>query len=449
MHSFTVDPPNTTQRSPFVTLRGTKTVDTTAVFVNATSGTSRYPTNTSWEADILLTKGVNTITVYAEDTNSNRTNDTVLSIDAGSSEERTRTMFNTFDEWGLLLNLRRLPGEKNLYYRNRLIHTEEKLGGTSYAFLIEAVRRELSLLGKEDVLTVRVVEEIGQPLAVGVNLTIETTRLTVEANVLRKDSEAIVVDSGSGEFVLSEELSEFEELSLVTRSGQEIPSSTFEVLSDRRTVRIFSPHKYLYATYKYVAVLPWSSYFDLASLVVGLNALSCPKGRKFITASTTNGTVACSLLKRTGRETISSEEDTTFDYCEARLIEMWDQGYQDSLLNVNGTHFGTKLEVIAKQLRQKSNLFVLGTVLDRDRVVRTLDAKRTFSVLPHLADADPSYYSCTKASDTNRYNQYDYLAYNGACPNHSSESLVLQGHHGRVFVAGVGSSLCGVDVVER
>ena len=67
------------------------------------------------------------------------------SVTAAAGSVVTRTAFNQFDEFGLLLGLPRLKGELNSSYKRRLSNTMVDLANSTYRGLINAITRELGL----------------------------------------------------------------------------------------------------------------------------------------------------------------------------------------------------------------------------------------------------------------------------------------------------------------
>ena len=435
--------------SPFVILTGQRDTSIVSIFVDGSSYGTRFPTNTTWERDVEIRPGNTSISVYATDSIGNTTDTVQIPIPAEVPKSFVSSVFNSLDEKGLILNIPRLKGEKNLNYRNRLQHAETELGGTNYRFLLQALRRDLSLAITEDSLEVIVKETNGRPVATNVFLTIESTRLTVEADQLRKDNETVLLDPGNKEFTLTKELRSSLDLFLTTRGGVRISPTDIEVLDDNQTIRVYKSPGQLLATYKYIESLSWSTHSTITAIRNQLNTMVTDSGITFMTA--TMKASASSLLSknlvRQGRVKIDQEETTKFDVMDFRIVEAWDKRFQDSLLDEYGLYFGTKLEWIANSISGKSNTFFRDTTLDRDRVINR-DIPRSFSVLPTLTDSRIGYYKCLKSSDTKRYTTWDFKAYNGYCPNHSTHTLTLEGHTGFEMRGGVGSQLKAFDVKE-
>jgi hypothetical protein len=80
-------------------------------------------------------------------------------------EPETHPIFNAFDDYGLLLGLKRLPEERNSEYKQRLLDVFVHPGSASYKGIINTVNRELGTKFT-DAITIDVVRDAnGVPLA--------------------------------------------------------------------------------------------------------------------------------------------------------------------------------------------------------------------------------------------------------------------------------------------
>lgn len=447
---ITVDTPTQVQASPFITLRGSRSADVIVVDINSSSQGTRYPTNFTWEKDLTLAKGRNDFQIQGKDAFNKRTTTLTTTITVPDTETTTFSIFNPLDEYGLLLNIKRRPGEKNLHYRNRLQSVQTDLGGTTYRFLIEGLRRDLCIRKREEVLTISLVENAttGLTQSKEVFAELDATRIVFDCAAFRKDNQPLRLDPGSREAALDEELRSDRDLLLLTRGGSEVRSEDVEVLDDKRTLRVHgSWPDHLLATYRYTKSIDWDSYTTLTDVVNRINVLQGENGVRVFSAVTTNGSLLSKYLIRTPRTLITLDQPLTLNHTYVRVIEAWDTRYHDSLLDNDGLYFNTKLEKFAKTLQQASGIFMKDTVLDRSRVLSP-GVSRTFSVLPHKADPRYGYYRCPDPTDTKKYTYWDWKAHNRKCPNHATYTLEFVGNSYIDTENGIGSDLQAVDVTE-
>lgn len=430
MSSVTVSEIAKHPRSPFVTIRGERSRDIASISIDNDSTATRYPSTTTFEADVLPRIGSQTIEIKAT-TNSGLVSDTlyIFYTDKNILPEIT-TLFNDLDEWGVLLNTPRLPGEKNQFYKKRLLHADQKLGGTSYDLLNRALQRSLSLNRIDGVISVSVPESTttGKPSSTGVFLSVESSRVVVFADMLRIDNERVHVDPGSFRATLSQEVVNHKSVVLYDRSGSKVDSSLISFEEDNKELVLNKIEKQdLLATYKYKAVFPFSDYPTLDTLVSGLNSITTASGVTLLSASTNYPAYKSKNIVRIFSRVIRPGTPLTLDWSEVRIIDVKDKPYRDSLLNEDGSAFNTKLEWIAKQAHQKSNIFLKDTVLNRDRIARA-GTPRVFAVLPRLNDPVQQYYLSEDPSDTTKYKAKDFYHLSGQSPGNINYSLVRHGH---------------------
>ena len=80
-------------------------------------------------------------------------------------EQKTKNIFNTFDEHGVLLGLERLSGEKNKNYKQRLMDVGINRASSTYTGLMNGINRELGLVSYStiEVLVAGVIAEDAVP----------------------------------------------------------------------------------------------------------------------------------------------------------------------------------------------------------------------------------------------------------------------------------------------
>jgi len=103
---------------------------------------------TTWSYNLALTAGNNEIEVIAAITTdiSNAISSPVFAtIYLIVSTPEVYNVWNCFDEFGLLLGLQRIPGEKNREYRARLLDVYINPANSTYDGLLNGISRELGL----------------------------------------------------------------------------------------------------------------------------------------------------------------------------------------------------------------------------------------------------------------------------------------------------------------
>ena len=101
-------------------------------------------------------------------------------------EQKVKNIFNSLDEHGVFLGLKRLNGEKNEDYKQRLLEVGVKKANSSYGGLINGMNRELGL-GYYDAITVT----ISTPVTAGYVPAIVIDQATIK---LYKDFYSLTID---------------------------------------------------------------------------------------------------------------------------------------------------------------------------------------------------------------------------------------------------------------
>lgn len=448
MKAFTVDAIALPIRSPFVTLSGTKdpTVDT--VSVNSDSASTRFPTETTWEADLHLGAGDNRIEIQATDLAENQTEVVTLTLTLPKVEPETSAVFNPLDDKALEIMLERLPGEKNLHLKNRILDAEKNPGNATYEGLVRALSRELSLDLTEDAFTITPIEDTTARVlrATEAFLTIEPTRLLIEARELRKEKEKLRIDPGTGEGTLTEIPRSKEDLKLQGLDGKPLEQDQFELV-DEKKVRLLSGSELLLASYHYLKEITITSSTTLSSLETSVEAVTGISGQALFTATVKSGEGAkrADRIVRVVRSRIG-RDGLKLDLAQFKLSELANQAFRKSLLNSYGTHLETKLAAYAGISRSRGRVFLRDTVLDVDEVLEDEAPRQEHLALPHLFDPVLRWFRCSDPADTTRYGERHRARGADLCPVHSTRALLAEGHGKEDFRSGPGLELRMVKV---
>lgn len=128
-----------------VMITGTKSESIAQIEVNGITDLVSYPSKTSWVVDMPLIGGRNIFDIRAIDTQGNTSEYRRVETEVETSTPDVFNYFNRFDDFGLMLDLPRLPGENNYDYRERIKDVMIHRGGPDYPGLMNAIIRELGL----------------------------------------------------------------------------------------------------------------------------------------------------------------------------------------------------------------------------------------------------------------------------------------------------------------
>jgi hypothetical protein len=448
MISFTLVPLNLPLRSPFVTFRGERDVTVDTVYINGSSEGVSFPTSTTWEYDAHLSPGTNAFEFQAEDVAANRSGVLRTEVVLQDAAAENHNIFNALDDLGLEVMIERLPGEKNYYLKNRILDAETNLGNTTYRGLVRGLSRELSLQIAEDVLTITPTEDTTARTLRAHNayITIEPTRLLLEADELRVEGERLRLDPGSGEVGLAQIPLSKEDLRLQTRDGKVLESWEYE-LADEQTLRGLSGHRLLLASYNYKHPIQLAADTTLAQLETAIEAITGLATTTLFQVTVAAG-YATALAKNLVREIrlLIDREGLSLDLCYAQPTPLGDEDFRVSLRNEYDTFLGTRLESYARMSNARSRILLQDTLLDRDNVLDP-DPNEDLAVLDHIFDPVLSYYRCADPTDSGRYSRREFEVGSGYCPNHPTKELKLVGIRPEQVQAGVADDVEMVAVV--
>lgn len=444
---ITVEPVSEPLRSPFITLRGERDPSVTIVEVDGVEEGTVFPTATSWLRDVHLDAGAQVFEVCGVSAGGDRTETLSISISYAPVSTRIDTVFNRLDDMALEVGLERLPGEKNLYLRNRVLDAWTTLGNATYEGLMRALARELSLDTIENAFVISLVDDsdTGVLRAQDVYVTVEPTRVLFESEVFQRSSERIRIDPGSGEAELEKLPLSKESLELRTRSGRALELSEFELVEGSR-IRVFAPESELFASYRYHAIVEieeTTTLTELASAIEALERISEDSIFSVEVDSEVEDSLA-RLLVRPTRERIP-RDGLPLSLSEIQITPLSDKAFQESLENEYGTYLNTKLEAFAKRARAKGRSFLEDTILDRD-VLLTPDPKKEASALTSRTDPVLAFYRSSDPTDSARYSEDMYVRGDGASPVDITLPLLREGLLGKDIQSGPADDLSMVGV---
>lgn len=423
---FTIDSINSPITNSFLTLKGKKDSSTALVSINGDYSATEYPDPSSWEYAIHLSIGANTITIQGTDTASNRSSTNTLYIQLSSNTIKPFLFYNYLDDKAAESSVTRLPGEKNLGLRNRVLDAGLKPGGTNYIGLINGVSRELSLKIIDSVFTItptlfnnQLVRNLNNAFII-----IEPTRILIEGDELVVHGEKVRINPGNRQATLAQLPVSKQAIKLTTLQGKVVNQDDYSIVD--QTLTVLPDNDLLLAEYKYYLVVSTINK-TLATLATDITALQTPAGATPFTCSITSGysTSSAAFLIRLFRTAISNS-GLILDLSKLQITNLNDSKYATSLLNTTGTYLDTKLEAFAEKTRVRSHIFLRDTIMDLDSLTIFSD-DQDLSALPNIFDPLVGYYKCSNPNDSNRYTYFDYVRGSGICPNHSTCSLSRAG----------------------
>lgn len=398
-------------------------------------------TLTTWRAELRLSPGNNRMEINGLDVAGNTSESIVFNIELPTLPQEQKRVFNVFDEFGLLLSLPRLVGEKNQFYKNRLADvnahpSDTTLTGVTYGSSREIGLRVVNAINitsplDGDLMATRSLDgavKVGQ-----VYMDITSTRL--------RTRECHVIEPATQRIALTDVPRLVSELVITTLEGDLIEDTKWEYDSRNNEVK-FLTHKLnglsVYASFPYKRRIDLRS-INLSSLKSTIQAITDPDGLPLFQVSIlVDPAISAADLIPTPRPGLMTSSPTIFESCPLRVKELNDQDFQVSQLNDRGHAIGTKLEVWATKINNQTRIIWDATFLG-ESVWEPLGSEPRLGALPHLMDAERGHWECGDPTDATRYTLKDYRANNKTCPTDGTP-LEYRGILPLQFQSGAGTS---------
>lgn len=127
------------------TIAGTKSPDISNIEVNGSTRNTIILSPTKWSAEVPVHKVKEKLLVRAINKKGVKSSYKVLNIELNTAEQKYNQFFNTFDRFGFMLGLERIPEENNIDYKRRLLDVYKHRSGTDYLPLLNGIIRELDI----------------------------------------------------------------------------------------------------------------------------------------------------------------------------------------------------------------------------------------------------------------------------------------------------------------
>jgi hypothetical protein len=438
--AITITQAPTTSSRRVVIITGTNTTDIATVQISGVMASVIQPTSTSWRAEIRLAAGVNTVVVNGIDISGNITASLTRTITFTGLMQVSHQVLNSFDEFGLLLSLPRLPGEKNLFYRNRLSDVNFRPADTTVRGFSNGVSRELGFQMKPAMNISSVPDgNTGQTRAIDGVLRVNAVFLDLSSTRFYT-RDCLVVEPATQSITLTQIPASLRDLMVTTLDGELIDPQ--EYVFDPRTLTIrFLISDYndldLYVGYFHLERLRLSEY-TLGTLKTAIETFTNDDGPLFsVTLLADENIPAEDLVLTQVFVEVGQELPIQLEYSPVRVRELLDPEFQDAQYNDRGHAIGTKLELWAKRINNEARVVWGAAHLGRSQW-EPLGEKPRLGALPHLSDAERGYWRCSLPTHTTRHTRKDFRRLNGICPNGDGE-LTYHGVLPSEFQSGTGT----------
>lgn len=380
---ITVEQNSILTRDVGVVLRGTRTRGIDDVQVEGNSANLQPG---SWYLRVLVEPGENIFAVEGLSGGMVASTETVT-VQVPTNQVELGQTWNVFDEWGLLLGLPRLLGERNRSYALRLTHAGENPAGSAYPRLVVGTSRAVGLEPEVDAVTFSAVrQDDGTP--VGADLKLQVTHIDVRFSAREMVvSEARKIESSMGTIALLDLFPMFDKrtLKVAVVDGGELPTTSFEYDEDRHELRFNDlALRGQYVTYSYQFQIRISLFnTTLAELKTRIESFLIQGDSVVSVTVSMDDTEAASGLVFEGQQDLLLDGDFTVSWAPLSMRELIDSDYQEVWYNSDGHAYGTQVEGWARRIKDKTRSGWGDVILDKD----SWEEDTHTDALPHLWDA--------------------------------------------------------------
>jgi len=371
-------------------LHGRKDPTVATVYVDGSASGVTYPTAETWKVAVQLAPGDNNFTVYGIDQSGTQTGTLTIAVTLPYKEVVQESQYNQFDDFGILMSIERLPGEKNIYLKHRIQDAALYPASSSYSGLISAWNRNLGIKVARDVFSIDInTDSYNRFLLPDLYITIGPYYLVLVSDNFRS-SEFKQVDPFSLQIAL-----DYYPVDLITGfrvetyEGNPVPDDDYEIDAYKQTLQFTRDYEntWVRVIYDYGEVI--STDCTIAELKTSIEGYLDGEGRSYFTVTTQN--IDTSLTAK-GLTFISDVfAPVRLDYSHIRIIPFSDYRFKDSFLQDNHL-YQTQMQKWARLVSQYASYTWGGAQLDVSLWDETAGQK-ALDYLPHIVDTRPEYWT--------------------------------------------------------
>jgi hypothetical protein len=356
-----------TSKGLSIILSGTKTSAVAQIEINDVTSQADFPSDTTWTAEVALSSGRNVFDIRAIDSQGNTSEYRRVETEVTSETADVFSYYNRFDDFGFLMDIPRLKGEKNPAYRDRIKDVMVHRAHCRYPGLMNGILRELDLEYEDQAVYIQPdIDPDTQQAWRDLTCWLDTEGFHIASPRYVRYQEYHTANPHLQGFSLSD-LKPFSALKLEQPIGTPIPDEEYDINDDGDI--IFRDQKYLsaptYATYSYILTTTVVGK-TVEELVDDINSLTYQDIQQ-VSATIKAGfddSQAASGLQRFPPLTLDMGTYTTVGEVEVEgkypirwaaieLYPIMDKGFKDRYINIYGSRFGTEYDTWAMSLKSK------------------------------------------------------------------------------------------------
>lgn len=354
-----------------------------------------YPTKTSWKVTIEVLSEKQLVKILARDDGGATSKLQYVELTNKLYKPTNELLWNTFDDHGLLMDIRRIPGESNIDYYNRIRDVNRSPAGSNFFGLANSSNRELGLSKIDQAIILSIPKNIyDKNIHNTVFIDFDSTVFRVRTSSMQY-KERVYLDPIYKTLELSKRAVEIP-YRAISDNGIEIPTSKLEFDLDEDTpsvcrIKIDYPSvlgTYINIEYEYIEEVHYKQYPTLGQLVDKIKTLRDELGQPIVNASLNMklaGGEDCLGLFIDNAE-ISNNTAFSITWSKLKIRRISDKQYREYFSRERYSYKDTKFYTYINELRSNSRT-LWGTVeADRDFWDAADSTNRSFDHLPTTFD---------------------------------------------------------------
>lgn len=446
---ITVNNPIYTTHDRTVMLYGSKHDSINTVVINGMTGLTRYPSQSAWQYDTVLSGGINTFFIkgiskgietpyiYSK-----------VTLETGSINQHK--VFNTFDDFGLTVGLERIPYESNYSYKTRIKDVFNHPSDSNLLGLTNGIVRNLNLSYDDEALIIKPNQVDGRftdELYPNLSITIDTNTIYIGSTAFKRYNEYHKVDPQDNSVTLTYTTNYIGINSLIVYSS---PDSV--IAKDRYTVEnnIIKLNEYVPEIW-----VTYNNTFEISKLnktvyqvYTGLAAFSYEDRQIFNIQTGYLSGSADGLLKSTYeiRSTARYIDENEIEqygvpikWADVCINKLTDTGYQNRYTGEFGDLLNSKIESFVILFKNKSHIAFDTVVCDSDVFDPIDEATESSSYIPSIMDPVKGFWKSTNPLDSNKISTTKAVEMNFICDKDKTK-LEYYGIKPSQFKSGIGDN---------
>lgn len=354
-----------------------------------------YPTPTSWKLTINVFGQKLGIKVQGKDIGGATSSPQYLELANELYDLKEEQLWNAFDEHGVLMDLRRLPGESNSDYAERIKDVNRSPAGSTYLGLANSSARELGIIKIDDAVSLSTPKN-----SMGINLhpsvDVEFGSVFFRARTLAMVyTEKLYVDPVYNTINLSKKAYDYP-THIISDNGLSVAISDteFEIDDDKPSVyrlKIKYPAvfgTFVTVTYPYYEEVLYKDYPTIGDLQEKINSLTDNAGQKLVDCTSSlllSGGEDC-LGLFIGFFALPRDGQISIPWSPIKIRRISDKYFREYFQEDDKSYRETKFYTYITELKSNSRVLWGSVQADRDYWDAADSRNKSFDHIPTLMD---------------------------------------------------------------